>query len=132
MSQLLKNKKIRVTEFRLEVLSLFKKNKHALSLHTIEKNLISFDRITLYRTLKTFVNKGVLHEVVIPNDDKKYALCNEGCTSEKHEHQHIHFKCVTCEEVYCKELNEFPEVTIKGFMINQIELNATGYCSNCL
>ena len=60
---MLEKKQIRKTPFRLEVLKLFKASKNAISLKEIEKNLTSFDRITLYRTLKLFIEKGLIHEV---------------------------------------------------------------------
>ena len=65
-------KQIRNTPFRLDGSKLFKASKNAISLKEIERNL-TFDRITLYRTLKLFIEKGLIHEV-LHSSGKKYAL----------------------------------------------------------
>ena len=70
MSKLLTYKSIRVTDFRLKVLEQFEKNANAISIKKIEEGLVKFDRITLYRTLKTFIDKGLVHEVQLPNEEK--------------------------------------------------------------
>ena len=62
---MLEKKQIRKTPFRQKVLKLFKASKNAISLKEIERNLISFDRITLYRTLKLFIEKALLYRAFI-------------------------------------------------------------------
>src|SRR5690554_3310720 len=60
---ILRDKNLRVTPFRKEVLEIFLENEHAISIQDIEEALVEFDRITLYRTIKSFTNKGVIHEI---------------------------------------------------------------------
>ena len=132
MDNLLAHKSIRVTDFRLQVLEVFEKNANAISIKKIEKELGKFDRVTLYRTLKTFVDKGLVHEVQLPNEEKMLALCSTECSGEGHKHEHIHFKCSQCEEVFCTEAEVSPSISIKGFLIQKVEINTVGICSNCL
>ena len=131
--KILKNKHLRITPFRKDVLSIFLKNDHAISAQDIEDDLGEHDRITLYRTLKSFVKNGVIHEIVMPGDIKKMALCDPVCDHNEglHEHNHIHFQCTNCEEVFCVEVNSFPKIEIPGFQIDELEVQAKGICKSC-
>ena len=65
MPNLLKSKKISETPFRKEVLAIFDKHNNAIPLSVVEKELKKFNRITLYRTIKVFLEKGIIHEITI-------------------------------------------------------------------
>jgi Fur family ferric uptake transcriptional regulator len=131
MNSILKNKKISETPFRKEVLAIFENYKNAIPLSVIEKDLKDYNRITLYRTIKLFTEKGIIHEITISGEDSNYALCKEDCSSNEHEHQHIHFKCTQCLTIFCVEMDAFPKVSIPNYTINQLEIQATGICVNC-
>ena len=130
----LKNKNLRVTLFRKEVLEIFVNTPNAVSMADIERELKNFDRITLYRTIKSFIEKGVIHEIYMDGDDKKMALCPEHCSSEKHNHnkQHLHFKCKVCHNTFCIDLDETPEITVPNFVLDDINIQASGACEGCL
>jgi Fur family ferric uptake transcriptional regulator len=132
MRDLLGHKSIRITDFRIKVLEVFEKSANAISIKTIEKQLGNFDRITLYRTLKTFIDKGLVHEVQLPNEEKMLALCSANCDVNGHKHEHIHFKCNKCKEVFCKKAEIAPNISIKGFLIEKVEISTIGTCENCL
>lgn len=119
----------RKTPFRQKILSLFEMNDFALTLEDIEVSLDKFDRITLYRTLKLFQDHGVIH-IVNSGNIKKYALCKEECSSEKHYHHHIHFTCDVCQQTECIDSKPF-ELSLKGYEINELEVNVNGLCKNC-
>lgn len=133
METLLRSKNLRITPFRVAVLAVFKKYKNAIDIAQIEKSLKEFDRITLYRTVKTFIESGLIHEIVMPGDIKKLALCNDDCGNENHEHhhQHLHFKCDKCDEIFCLELKLFPKITYPKFKINSLEIQGSGVCEDC-
>jgi len=133
MKKLLQAKKLRITPFRVAVLSVFKKHKNAIDMAQIEKGLSEFDRITLYRTIKTFIESGLIHEIVMPGDIKKLALCKDECGNEKHKHhhQHLHFKCDKCDEVFCLELTSLPKISYPKFKINSLEIQGSGICAGC-
>lgn len=107
------------------------KNDSAISSAYIESELKDFDRITLYRTLKTFKEKGVIHEITYPNEDKLFALCESDCSEEEHSHQHVHFLCKTCDKVSCIEIDTFPNLKLTGYQIDQIEIQMSGICVDC-
>ncbi|MFT4600121.1 MAG: Fur family ferric uptake transcriptional regulator [Arenicella sp.] len=131
MINLLKSKKLRATPFRLEVLGLFEKTTNALDLSTIESELKDFDRVTLYRTIKIFIEYGILHEILISGEVKKFALCSDGCETKSHKHDHIHFLCTICNEVFCLEPIKMPSISHDSFEITSVEVQAKGICSNC-
>ena len=72
---LLKNHHLRVTPIREKVLEVFFAYKgEAISKLTIENSLGSFDRVTLYRTIKHFKDKCVIHEVIDRNGHARSSL----------------------------------------------------------
>lgn len=130
---ILKEKGLRVTPFREKFLDIFLQSNVALSVSDIENQLGEYDRITLYRTIKNFTKKGVIHEIVMPGDIRKLALCPMECVGGKghHNHNHIHFHCKNCKEIYCLETNQVPQFDIKDYDIDQVEVQVRGTCKNC-
>jgi Fur family ferric uptake transcriptional regulator len=133
LEHLLKNKGISKTKFRLEVLNIFDSYAYAISQDVIESHLTDFDRITLYRTLKLFIEQGILHEIALPNQENKYALCEENCENQSaHSHDHIHFNCTKCQKVFCIDIPEQPMITLENYQVDEIELHVKGTCKDCL
>lgn len=131
MKNHLKEKKLSETPFRKEVLDIFLKYNNAIPISLIEKELKKYNRITLYRTIKIFIEKGLIHEITISGAASNYALCKEDCEGDDHKHQHIHFKCKICSIVYCVEINPFPILSLPNFTIDQMDIQAVGICENC-
>jgi Fur family ferric uptake transcriptional regulator len=131
--QILKDFKLRSTSSRSDILHLFLRNPYALSYSDIEKEVAqTYDRVTVYRTLKTFLDKGVVHKVLDDQGSLKYALCKDHCTSGAHHHEHVHFKCTNCGQTNCLEDVEIPTVLLpKGFKANELNLLIQGICSKC-
>lgn len=131
VEDLLKRKGVRRTDFRLQVLEVFESNDAAVDLDTIESALGDFDRITLYRTVKTFLEKGLIHEINL-NGIRKYALCDRDCgQNHEHHHEHVHFRCRLCDEVYCVEIARMPTIDIPNYEVEEMEIQLTGICENC-
>lgn len=130
---LLKGHKLRSTSGRSEILNLFIKRSHALSYSDIEKEVSSmFDRVTVYRTLKAFLDRGVIHKVLDDGGTLKYALCSEHCREEDHHHDHIHFKCIQCGETNCLDDVEVPAIRLpKGYKAKEVNLLIRGTCQKC-
>jgi len=97
----------------------------------IEEELGNHDRVTLYRTIKIFKEKGIIHEIALANEEKQFAKCKDSCTTHGHNHQHLHFKCSKCETVSCLKLEVFPDLQVPEYQIDQIEVQAVGICKNC-
>ena len=131
MANLLKRKKISVTPFRSDVLAIFSKYNNAIPLSIVEKELIEFNRITLYRTIKIFLEKGIIHEITISGEESNYAICQEECDTIAHHHQHIHFKCNNCGIIFCVEVDKFPKIILPEYKIEQLEIQAIGLCKSC-
>lgn len=131
-NRLLKNFRLRSTPTRNEILHLFLKKEYALSHGDIEREINnSLDRVTVYRTLKTFLDKGLIHKVLDDEGSLKYALCNEACSTAEHHHNHVHFKCVDCGQTSCLDV-EIPAVRLpKGFKPDEVNVLIQGVCNAC-
>lgn len=133
ISDLLKRNQLSVTDSRKRILELFQANNGALAHHDIEtKTGEKFDRVTIYRTLQTFVEKGIIHTIPTADNSIRYALCKDDCTEGHHHDNHVHFVCDNCKVTYCLDNVVTPEVKLpKGFKPNVIEVVANGLCANC-
>jgi len=131
-SKILKDFKLRSTPNREAILHAFLKHDYALSHNDIESEMPSdFDRVTVYRTLKTFLDKGLIHKVLDDGGTLKYALCNEACSSAHHHHDHVHFKCTKCGQTNCLSV-EIPDIKLpRGYSANEVNLLIQGICENC-
>ena len=131
--QILKDFRLRNTSSRADILHLFLKHPYALSYSDIEKEVsTTYDRVTVYRTLRTFLGKGLVHKVLDDTGGLKYALCKEHCSTAEHHHEHVHFKCTQCGQTNCLEDVEIPEVLLpQGYMASELNLLIQGICSNC-
>ena len=131
----LKKINLRVTESRVQILSFFQIQEFALSHADIEGALSGkFDRVTIYRTLKSFLEKGLIHKVLDDSGNLKYAICAHQCIpeEEQHQHQHAHFKCESCGQTTCLDDVEIPAVNLpKGFALYESNLLVQGVCADC-
>lgn len=130
--QLLKDFKLKNTNCREEVLALMLSNEHALSHSDIERQVDpAIDRVTVYRTLRTFLDKGLIHKVLDDGGATKYALCHD-CSLGEHHHEHVHFKCNQCGQTTCLEDIKIPAVPLpKGFKTQEKNLLIQGTCGGC-
>ena len=130
---ILKHSGLSVTESRKKILDLFLETDGALAHADIEKNTASaFDRVTVYRTLQTFVEKGIIHQIPTTDNAILYALCKEACAEGHHHDDHVHFICSNCEKTICLDDVTVPEVKLpKGFMPLQSAMTVTGICDEC-
>ena len=131
MSNILKQRNLSETPFRKEVLHILSRFQKAIPISTIETELTNYNRITLYRTIKKFLDKGIIHEIKMNDTDVHYAICQDECASAYHNHQHIHFKCQKCQGIYCLEVPQMPQIDVPHFQIDQLEIQASGLCKDC-
>lgn len=132
-AQTLKTFNLRHTTGREEVLSLFLNADHALAHHDVENGLgPDHDRVTIYRTLRTFLDKGLIHKVLDDEGDTKYALCRDTCSQTRHQHEHVHFKCETCGQTTCLDTVRIPAVPLpQGYFRKEMNLLIQGICQDC-
>ena len=130
---ILRKNQLSVTGSRKKILELFLRNEGALAHSDIEKRTGErFDRVTVYRTLQSFLEKGIIHTIPTPDNSVRYALCREECTEGHHHDNHVHFVCSECDSTVCLEHVTIPEVQLpKGFTATEVQMVVTGICSNC-
>ena len=127
----LESRQIKPTAMRQLVLSLLTEQKAAISLPELEKKFEKADKTTLYRTLKTFEEKKLIHSIDDGSGSVKYALCMEECECQ-HDDLHVHFMCLSCKHTYCLNDMSVPSFDLpRGFQLNTVNLVVKGICPNC-
>lgn len=129
----LKKHSLSVTESRKRILQLFLEEKGALAHGDIEKRAgEKFDRVTIYRTLQTFLEKGIIHSIPTADNAIRYALCKDQCSAGHHHDHHIHFICNNCHRTYCLDDVVTPDIKMpKGYQASHVEVVVEGVCKDC-
>jgi Fur family ferric uptake transcriptional regulator len=129
----LKKHQLSITDSRKKILSFFLESGSALAHADIElKSSTEFDRVTIYRTLQTFVEKGIIHTIPTADNSILYALCKDDCVAGHHHDDHVHFICDECGSTYCLDHVSIPKVKLpKGFSAVQTNLVVSGVCNKC-
>lgn len=131
--KILEDCKIKPTPMRMLVLEQMIVQKRNLSLTDIEDCLYPADRITIYRTLQTFIRHGLVHTIDTSNGFI-YALCNEECKADLHVDNHPHFYCTSCKKTSC---NTDFSYTIEAkpnapkYKVEKVEIMIKGVCPEC-
>jgi len=128
--EILEKHQLRKTKIRLEILQLFGQKQYALSQNDIEENLQNFDRVTVYRTLKSFEEQGIIHRIIDEAGISKFAVC-ANCQVHHHHDRHIHLSCVQCGNTFCLDQSIPPIQAPKGYTFLEYTLLAKGICINC-
>ena len=133
LRETLKGHHLRTTTCREDVLSTFISKKNALSHGDLEGALgENYDRVTIYRTLKTFLEKGIIHTIPTSDNAIQYALCKDDCRQGHHHDNHVHFICDSCHTTICLEGVTVPTVTLpKGFTPSDMQMVVRGKCAEC-
>jgi len=129
--EILNKKEVRITPRRQLLLEFFLEKNKVLGLSELEKAFPKSDRITIYRTLKTFEEKGIIHGISKGTSEVKYALCHD-CQVAKHSDFHPHFSCSKCEKLVCLESVFIPSVDLPvGYSFEKMEMTIQGICPKC-
>ena len=132
IEQILESKKIRVTAMRLLIYKFLAKNQVAVALSDIENAFEKADRTTLYRTVKTFVENDIVHQIDDGTGIVKYALCEQDCSCEIETDLHLHFHCNNCNETICLTEHKIPQIRVpEGFVSENVNLVVKGICDKC-
>ena len=75
IKELLQKRNLKATNTRLNLLVKMDKYGSAMSYSAIQKQMDPIDRVTLYRTLETLKEKGVIHKAFQENNEIYYAIC---------------------------------------------------------
>lgn len=142
---------LRVTQARLDVLSVLLRTPRAMSHLEMQENLPGMDRVTLYRALDCLAQAGLAHKIT--GDDRvfRFSVGNEPEAVREStrasrpgvRHQHGHFQCTRCAQVFCLDQPEakpalkdqlkatLAATSLRGFQNHDIEVTIKGWCDRC-
>ncbi len=136
---MLKDKKFRVTEQRLQILKTIDDNYNEHLTNEEIHNLVrkvnpDIGLATVYRTTQLLEELGVITVLSIGDGKERYEMRKE---EGEHEHTHHHLICTMCgkveevmDHVLLKPLEDKIEKEFK-FRITDHNLRFTGVCSEC-
>lgn len=128
----LENKGVRPTAMRILIYKYLAEKEVAIALTDMENAFSKADRTTLYRTLKTFEEKRIVHQIDDGTNISKYALCEPGCNCEMEQDLHLHFHCDSCDETVCLTEHKIPHINLPdGFVAENANLVIKGICDKC-
>ncbi len=133
-TEILKRNGLRLTNCRSAVIDVFCAAHTAIGHAELEDELIEdeFDRVTIYRTINTFLDKGIIHKVMDGSGIGKFALCSAKCDEHQHHDDHIHFNCLACGSTTCMEELSIPKVDLpQGYEVKEANLLLKGICVKC-
>lgn len=122
---------LKLTKGRLAVIDILLENSKPTSADFIYEALkvrgISVDLSTVYRTLETLLDKGVVEKFDLGNGKYNYALKDEG-----HKHILVCSKCHKELEIDCPMKQVEHILTSKtGFTFFEHDLKIKGLCQDC-
>lgn len=123
---------VRPTAMRILIYKFMQQKQAAVSILDIEKAFAKADRTTLYRTLKTFLNKGIVHHIEDGTRVSKYAICDlsKGCDVDHN--SHLHFHCNICSKTICLKEHKIPNIVLPDdYMPENVNLVISGVCKTC-
>ena len=132
LNDILHHRQLSSTESRRKILTLFLSTDDALTHGDIEKEVgDKYDRVTIYRTLQTFEEKGIIHSIPTADNAIRYALCKE-CEEGHHHDDHVHFICTNCEKTICLDDVVSPNIELpKGYVADNVQVVIHGLCKDC-
>ena len=127
---------LKVTNARIKVLQVLMQSQVALSHGDILSRINGddLDKVTLYRTLGSFVSVGLAHKVA--TEDRNWLYGHLPADGQQNGiDEHAHFICDSCERIYCLPHEADDEltapVTENGFVIRSQEYRLHGICPEC-
>ncbi|QQX78070.1 MULTISPECIES: Fur family transcriptional regulator [Aequorivita] len=132
VEKFLEGKKVRPTSMRILIYKYMAQKEIAVALTDIENAFTKSDRTTLYRTLKTFEENGIVHQIDDGTGISKYALCQNGCNCEIEQDLHLHFHCSNCNKTVCLTEHKIPHINLpEGYLAEDVNLVVKGICEKC-
>ena len=130
---LLKQHNLNITQSRVIILEFFLNTENSLDKYFIEKKARHhLDRITVYRTLRAFVKKGIIHTIPTHDFSVQYALSKNDCDESGHLDNHFHLICEKCGKGFCLDENNISISPLpKGYVKHKVEVLITGLCKKC-
>ncbi len=134
---ILKTRSVKISRARVDIMySLLKKGTKLTSLPEIYNNYgTQFNRITIYRTLITLCDTGLIYKILDTNNRPFYAvvkwLSAQSDQIQSSCKEYCHFQCESCKSVFCFPCN-FQDIKLPdGLIKTGVNLFFTGYCPKC-
>jgi len=108
----------------------------AFSLQSLEDELDTVDKSTIYRTITLFLTHHLIHAIDDGTGSFKYAVCRPDCHCGEDDatidHLHAHFNCEHCGRTVCLSTTQVPLVALPaGFQVHSINYVLKGLCPDC-
>ncbi|MBA2613065.1 MAG: transcriptional repressor [Bacteroidetes bacterium] len=132
--EVLEDAGLKKTVIRIKMLDFISASKTAVSQPDLEKIFGKIaDRVTIYRILSAFEEKGIVHKIIDLHGTSRFALCNDKhCKEHDHHDEHIHFNCTECGNVTCLDNVHVPVIKLpKNYKAATFNMSVLGVCNDC-
>ncbi len=122
---------IRPTAVRILIYRSMLEFHDTFSLADLEEALDTVDKSTIFRTLETFTEHHLVHEIEDGSGARKYCVCRNDheCSPDE---LHCHFYCESCHKTFCLDSIHIPPVRYpEGYELHQVEYLMKGLCPAC-
>ncbi|MCP5497493.1 MAG: transcriptional repressor [Leptospiraceae bacterium] len=129
-TEVLKEKGLKATKTRIEVLNLLQKSKKPLNHSQVMEMLpggYQWDRVTIYRTLSEFEDRSIINSLLSKERITYFEIKNIKAEN------HSHLICDNCGSIEClkKDFIDLSSLTINGFKVKTVEISYRGLCKSC-
>lgn len=132
ITERLEHHDVRPTAVRLLVYRTMLEFTDTFSLADLEEALDTVDKSTIFRTLETFTEHHLVHEIEDGSGARKYCICHNEHLTGPDEDLHCHFYCESCQKTFCFDEIHIPPVKCpEGYETHQVEYIIKGICPNC-
>lgn len=134
IKKILNSHGLKSTMPRMEVLEVFFLQTKAISFGQLLKaTKKTVNRVTIYRTLHSLEEIGLIQRIAGPNHNQQYALSfSEKDHLDLSTRQHLYFSCVRCRTVSVLDRLNIPFIPVpESYLVQAINLTVTGICENC-
>ncbi len=130
LPEILRAADLRVTPLRLAVLEHLIEAGQPLAHTDVQAALPDADRVTLYRTLTSFVEADIAHQV--QGLDGTWRFCAHADRGDGCPGNHPHFLCTTCGTMTCLLDQRMSRVSVPdGYEVDGKQFVAYGKCPAC-
>ncbi len=128
---LLEEHGIKPTANRIVVVRALASSMLPQSLAELEHRIATIDKSNIFRALTLFREHHLVHAIEGTSDGTKYELCHSH-SQEHDDDQHPHFFCESCQQTYCLDYAEVPDIQLpEGFEAHSANLMLKGICPHC-
>lgn len=122
---------VKPTANRIIIVGALAQASNPLSLSDLEVDIATIDKSSIFRTLATFKEHGLVHVIEDGSDSAKYELCH-GTGDEHDSDRHVHFYCERCNRTFCLSQVHVPQVQLPaGYQVRGVNYLVKGLCPRC-